>query len=261
MIRQSFYAALLLLSLPLASQAGQVVQYFRVQSGTGFFVNRQQVITNAHVVKGCDEVIIKGAVPEGGASVKVLDDSNDLALLQTDRSPSQFAPLRFNIEDLKAGDKVLLLGYPGEAGARGEFTKATAKIEDIHDVAGMKGKFFITDVVEHGNSGGPVFDTSGNVIGVVVAKSVLTTVNAATQQKISEMRAGVAIDLATLKQFLFDHGVFTEWLGSSLRYEDSAIEDNAKGYIVNVQCRTPVDAANGKAETLLSQPPVVIYGR
>ena len=237
-------AVFLLMSVP--AHAEQVVRFFRVQSGTGFFVNRQYVITNAHVVKGCTEVFVKGAIPEQKARVKVLNEAQDLALVETDESPKQFAPLRFNIEDLKQNDRVLLMGYPGEAGAHGEYAVASAQIEDMHEIKGNEGKFYITDVVEHGNSGGPVFDTSGNVIGVVVAKSVLYKVNANTQEKLSEKHVGVVISLETLKQFLYDHGVYTEWLGSNLLYSDSYIEDNAKSYIVNVQCRTPSDGSGAQ---------------
>ena len=253
------FAAVIFCILPFAADAEQIVRYFHVQSGTGFFVNRQYVITNAHVVKSCTEVYVKGAIPEQKAEVKVLDDANDLALIETKESPKQFAPLRFNIEDLKVGDKVLLMGYPGEPGARGVYSVATAKVEDMHEIAGSEGRFYITDVVEHGNSGGPVFDTSGNVIGVVVAKSILYTVNAVTQERLSEKHVGLVISLATLKQFLFDHGIFTEWLGSSLLYADSYIEDNAKAYIVNVQCRTPSDG--GPPLSVTEQNGVTVYGR
>lgn len=263
-MRLFFSVLLAAMLMPTVSGAQQTIQYFHVQSGTGFFVNRQYVITNAHVVKGCSEVYIKGAVPEGKAIVKVQDDKNDLALLETTKSPQQFAPLRFNIDDLKPGDKVLLIGYPGEAGARGVFSEATAQIEDMHKLSGGEGRFYITDVVEHGNSGGPVFDTSGNVIGVVVAKSELYTVNSVTQQKLSEKHVGVVIDLATLKQFLFDHGIYTEWLGSNLLYTDSYIEDSAKAYIVNVQCRTPIEAPPNGAPVIeepQTEQGVRVYGR
>ncbi len=230
---------LCLFVLPAAGFA-QTVQYFRVQSGTGFFVNREYIITNAHVVNGCDKAIIKGAVPEREVLVKVLDAEHDLALLQTDQPPGQFAPLRFNIDDMHAGDKVLIIGYPGAQGARGEYKVAEAQVQELkYDMpGGDPGHFFITDVVEHGNSGGPVFDVSGNVIGVVVAKTVLYTVNQETHEKLSEQHVGMAISLNTLKQFLFDHGVFAQWTGSGLlTFSNNTIEDNAKNYIVNVQCR------------------------
>jgi serine protease Do len=230
---------LFLLFLPLSVFA-QKVEYFQIQSGTGFFVSRQYVITNAHVITGCSKVTIKGAVPEHDAFVKVMDVDHDLALLETDAAPNEFAPLRFNIEDMRPGDKVLIVGYPGPEGAQGIYKIAEAQIQELKREGGAApGQFYISDVVQHGNSGGPVFDTSGNVIGVVVAKTVLYTINEQTKETISEQHAGVAISLATLKQFLLDHGVFTQWAGSGLLFTNNYIEERAKNYIVNVQCRMP----------------------
>jgi S1-C subfamily serine protease len=236
----------LLLALPVCAQAQQRVmrmEYFKVQSGTGFYVNDEYIVTNQHVVNGCDHVSVKGAVPEHTALVKVADETRDLALIQTDRAPEEIAPLRYNIEGLKAGDKVYVIGYPGEEGTKGQYRVATGQVQDVKpEMGGKPGWFYISDIVEHGNSGGPVFDTSGNVVGVVVAKTVLETVNARTRAEISEQNMGVAITLDTLKQFLLDNGVYTQWGGSGLLYADSYIEDHAKNYIVNVQCRIPTDA-------------------
>jgi S1-C subfamily serine protease len=233
-----FFYGVLLVLLPLTVQAQAYQEYsYTVQSGTGFFVNRQYVITNAHVVKGCSDVVIKGAIPEHDAKVIVFDTEHDLALLETDMPPPQFAPLRFNIDDLKAGDQVYVIGFPGAAGARGEYVFSDAHIEDIKIENDDKKWFYINDVIEHGNSGGPVFDTSGNVIGVVVAKSVISTVYSDTKETISEKPVGVVITLGTLKQFLLDHGVFTEWGGSGTLFGEGYIEEHARDYIVNVQCR------------------------
>jgi S1-C subfamily serine protease len=222
----------------------QNYQYFQVQSGTGFFVDHQYIVTNAHVVTGCATVIVKGAVPEHEARVVVFDNEHDLALIQTDKPPREFAPLRVNIEQLHVGDRVLVIGYPGQQGAQGEYKVSDAQVDNVAPVmpGSSPGQFYITGGVEHGNSGGPVFDTTGNVIGVVVATTVLTTTDAVTQQKISERKLGVAITLATLKDFLVQHGVYFQWQGSGLMLNDGYITDRAKDYIVNVQCRTPVQA-------------------
>lgn len=231
---------LLLILLPSLVFAQQ--KAYKIQSGTGFFVNRQDIITNEHVVSGCSEVIIKGAVSERNAKVKVIDSEKDLAIIETDMPPSEFAPLRFNIDDLRTHDKVLLIGYPGEAGIRGETSVAKSNIIDIKLNDNDQTKWlYINDVIEHGNSGGPVFDTSGNVIGVVVAKAVFTKINTQTKETMSEENAGVVITLGTLKKFLLDNGIFNEWSGSGITFADSYIEERAKSYIVNVQCRLPAE--------------------
>lgn len=231
-----------LLLVPVSSSSQQMIRYM-VQSGTGFFVNRQDIITNAHVINGCSNVVIKGAIPEHDATVRFVDKDRDLAVLETDMPPPEFAPLRYNIDELKAGDPVVVIGYPGEAGARGEYKMAQAQIQDIKVNEGSNDKWlYITDVVDHGNSGGPVLDTSGNVIGVVVAKAQFTLTNSVTHEKVSEQNAGVVITLKTLMQFLLDNGVFSELGGSGgVIFSDTYLEERARNYIVNVQCRIKSD--------------------
>jgi len=232
------------LFIPLNSPAQQMQMItYAVQSGTGFFVNRQNIVTNAHVVNGCTNVFIKGAVPEHEATVRFTDPDRDLAVIETNQPPPEFAPLRYNIDDLKTGDQVMVIGYPGEAGARGEYKVAQAQIQDIKINEGGSDKWlYITDVVDHGNSGGPVLDTSGNVIGVVVAKAAITMSNSLTHEKVSEQNAGVVITLKTLMQFLLDNGVFSELGGSGgVIFSDSYLEERARNYIVNVQCRIKKD--------------------
>lgn len=240
-MKTSVKAALLtlpcLFALSSLSAAQQVIK-FNVQSGTGFFVNRHEVITNAHVITGCTTVIIKGAVPEHEASVEYIDKDHDLAVIDTNMPPPQYAPLRYNIDELKTGDKVMVIGYPGEAGAQGEYHVATAQVQDIKINNADNSKWlYITDVLEHGNSGGPVFDTSGNVIGVVVAKAIITTSNAETHTVVKQQDTGVVITLRTLQKFMLDHGVFSEQSGSGIIYSDNYLEERARNYIVNVQCR------------------------
>jgi len=235
---QKIFIFLISTLLSLQAHAEQQGQTYKIQSGTGFFVNRQHIITNAHVVQGCKEVMVKGAIPEHKAIVRATNSEKDLALLETNIQPNQFAPLRFNIDSLKTGDKVFVIGYPGEAGTKGEVKIAIANVLDIKLESSDNSKsLYISDVVEHGNSGGPVFDTGGNVIGVVVAKALFTSYRKDTKEKVSEQGAGVAITLNTLKQFLLDNGVFSEWSGSGVSFADNYVEERAKDYIVNIQCR------------------------
>jgi len=131
----------------------------------------------------------------------------------------------------------MVIGYPGQAGARGEYTVVGAQVEDIKIDAEHNSKWlYISDVLDHGNSGGPVLDTSGNVIGVVIAKAVIPWFNSVTHEKVKEQRAGVVIPLRTLAQFLLDHGIFSEASGSGIVFADSYIEERARNYIVNIQC-------------------------
>ncbi len=116
-----------------------------------------------------------------------------------------------------------------------------AEVEAIPgDVEGQPDLFFITDVLHHGNSGGPVMDVSGNIIGIVVAKNVLYTVNKITRERVDEQHVGVAVNLAALKRFLFSNGVVTQSATSGLvTYAGSAMKEYARNYTVSVRCRLP----------------------
>lgn len=239
-MRYIFYSICILLC---SSAHAQEMQYFSVQSGSGFFVNRDFLITNAHVVKGCTKVSITGGANDPAAEIVAQDVEHDLALIKSEAQPAEFAPLRLEIDTIKVGDDVMVIGYPGEKGARGEYTVTTAQVQKVDfNNAGNPWRFYISDVVQHGNSGGPVLDTSGNVIGVAEGMMQLKTINMNTQEQISEQRVGVVITLRELQRFLENHGVFAQWSGSGLlQFSEATLENDAKRFIVNVQCRQKAD--------------------
>jgi V8-like Glu-specific endopeptidase len=219
------------------------MEYFKVQSGTGFFVNRDYLVTNAHVVRECKNVVINGAVPEQEAEVVVLDEEHDMALIKSKAEVSNFAPLRIDINTMKAGDNVIIVGYPGEKGASGEVTVSQAIVKklEMNDV-GNPWQFYISDAVQHGNSGGPALDSSGNVIGMVMGMMELKTMNMVSNEEISKERLGIVISLRAIQHFLENQGIYVQWGGSNLlTYAGDIIEENARRYIVNVQCRKKTD--------------------
>lgn len=232
--------AFVILFMPITAVA-QEMEYYTVQSGTGFFVNRDFLVTNAHVVQECKDkdVVISGPIPEQQARVAALDVEHDMALIKSDAAVSNFAPLRIDINTMKVGDSVMLVGYPGEKGAQGEVTVSEGKVQRLEfNAYGNPWQFYISDAVRQGNSGGPVLDNSGNVIGMVMGMLEVRTYNKLSNEQLSQEKLGVAITLRALQKFLEDQGVFTQWGGSNLiMYANNILEENARRYIVNVQCR------------------------
>jgi hypothetical protein len=233
MARSIFIIFLLIPFLANAEDRGQ----FRVSSGTGFFVsNMGFIVTNKHVVEGCKNAVIKGNMPPETVEVVALDPSQDLALLRSSRAPLYAAPLRDNITDLKKEDAVLVMGYPGNSAMTGQYVLADAKVLALSGPLGEPDSIQFTDSVQQGNSGGPLLDTSGNVIGVIVAKSVVWQIDPVTNVKSNEQHSDVAISLNVLRNFLGQHGIYARDLISSLHLTRDRIEDQAKSYIVNVLC-------------------------
>ena len=138
-------------------------------SGTGFFVsNNGHIITNDHVIVGCRNVTIAQQGKYVEVDVIAYDEKNDLAILKSDIRPKKY--YRISKNDPKLMDDVIIAGYPlGNKISTGiKTTKGS-----VTSLSGMGNNFseFQTDAaLNKGNSGGPIIDKGGNVIGVAVAK-------------------------------------------------------------------------------------------
>ena len=138
-------------------------------SGTAFFVAPDLLLTNNHVVKDCGRNI-QVRYPERTsypATISGQDDTNDLALLRTDMSSQSMASFRFRP---RLGEAVATYGFPYSSllSSSGNFT-----LGSVTSLSGMKddSRFIqISTPVQPGNSGGPLLDASGNVVGVVVGQ-------------------------------------------------------------------------------------------
>lgn len=236
----AIFAIILASALPVNASAQEV--RYSISSGTGFFISMNgYVITNAHVVNGCDRAVVKSEeFKRTIVDVMATDKEKDLALLRTDKMPQFAAPLRDNISDLKVGDKALVMGYPGNHAITGDYALVDTDILDLAGPPGMPNTIQFNDSAQKGNSGGPLLDLSGNVIGVIMGKSETWRVDPVTKEKIDIRQSDVAISLDVLKNFLSSHGVYARDLVSAMDLSRDRIVDRAKYYIVNVQCAPDV---------------------
>lgn len=134
-------------------------------SGSGFVVSADgRILTNAHVVEGCREP----RVDDAPATIEAVSDMFDLALLHApSRSSDMFA--RFAARPAELNSDVTVAGYPLFGILEGLNVTRGA----VSSLKGLRGDDFnmqISAPVQPGNSGGPVFDRSGNVVGVVVSR-------------------------------------------------------------------------------------------
>ena len=142
-------------------------------SGTGIAINSEgYVLTNNHVVTGCNKITVQGVnSPEGPAIIDVIDPKNDLALLKTSLNFKQVASFRSQARPAKLGEEIGVVGYP-LVGFLSTEPKAT--FGQVNSVAGVKNDYTLLQIsapVQPGNSGGPVLDSAGSVIGVVVSQA------------------------------------------------------------------------------------------
>jgi pSer/pThr/pTyr-binding forkhead associated (FHA) protein len=148
-------------------------------SGSGFAVSDNMYVTNKHVVEDGEEIFIIGPGKKRATVVRVLlpSDANlDLALLRVAEDigciPAAFPP-RKEFADIRAGQAATAMGYPGVAehfdtslamGKEGiTITKGTiSRLVENTDTLLLQ----LDVAIEHGNSGGPLFDEWGRVIGI-----------------------------------------------------------------------------------------------
>jgi S1-C subfamily serine protease len=146
-------------------------------SGSGFFVSKLgHIVTNEHVVRQCGSVTVgDNANKQLTASVLEIDKRNDLALLRISSTQmAELAPLAseglFKSDDVELGEDVLVAGYP-----YGDLFSNSIKVTKgiVSSNKGMgndKSQFQIDAAVQSGNSGGPIYDENGNIVGVVISQ-------------------------------------------------------------------------------------------
>lgn len=210
----------------------------QISSGTGFFVSYSgHIVTNEHVVRGCREVTVRGAVPEMQGRVLTLDAQNDLALVQVQKVPNKIAYISTSPFGVKNDDPVWVMGYPREHGMTGQYSIVKSQITSIEGSdKNLPDKVFFKNAADHGNSGGPLLDASGNVVGVVVAKVQQYMVDPQTHAQKLVGEADAAINLPVLMRFLDRERVSYQRWPYAVRYAGETVENNAKNYIVNIHC-------------------------
>jgi S1-C subfamily serine protease len=148
----------------------------KVLEGSGFVIAPDRVMTNAHVVAGSNSVQIYASGNPLDATVVSYDPAVDIAILSVPNLPPP--PLTFAQGDAKTGASVVVLGYPGG----GNFTATPARIRELIKLSGpdiyrdpapvTRDVYTIRASVEQGNSGGPLIDLDGHVLGVVFGAAV-----------------------------------------------------------------------------------------
>ena len=147
-------------------------------SGTGFAISSDgYIVTNHHVIDGVENLTVKGVNGDFDKTYKakiiLADKNNDLALIKIeDPSFTSLGKIPFVLKTSvsSVGENVFVLGYPLRA-TMGDEIKLTNGI--ISSKTGFQGditSYQISAPVQPGNSGGPLFDKNGNLIGIINAK-------------------------------------------------------------------------------------------
>mgnify|MGYP001182905415 FL=1 len=228
-------------------------------TGSGFFVSKLgHIITNEHVVRKCGSVTVgDNANKQVTASVLETDKRNDLALLrisstkmasaETKSLMSKLSVKKLGIkivplasgglmrsDDVELGERVLVAGFP-----YGELYSSTIKVTGgmVSAVKGMgddSAQFQMDAAVQPGNSGGPIYDENGNIVGVVIAQ--LNKLKVAKTIGSLPENVNFGIKASTVKQFLNTSGLPSSWSKRSKRMTTKDIAKIAKRQTVMVMC-------------------------
>ena len=140
-------------------------------TGSGFVLDKEgHIVTNAHVVDGASSISVRFADGDEAAATLVgSDPSTDLAVLDVDVPTADLTPLSLGDEaSVEVGDAVVAIGSP--FGLDGSVTTGIVSALDRTIEApngyAIDGAIQTDAAINHGNSGGPLLDASGNVIGV-----------------------------------------------------------------------------------------------
>lgn len=145
-------------------------------SGTGFALKNNYIVTNYHVVDGATIISVQGINGDFNkkykAKVIIVDKFNDLAILKIEDINILLNDIPYAIKTStsEVGEDVFVLGYPLTSTMGEEIKLTTGVVSSKTGFQGDVSLYQISAPIQPGNSGGPLFDDNGDVIGIVSAK-------------------------------------------------------------------------------------------
>lgn len=165
--------------------------------GTCFAISDNLLLTSYHVVKDAKSIRIRGISGNFdttfSAELSYFDEEHDIACLNISRNyPNQKINLPYSIkqETTDVGENIFVLGYPLQNTMGQEIKLTTGIISSNSGFMGDTTLFQISAPIQPGNSGGPLFDNNGKLIGIIAAKHK------------NADNVGYAIKLNLIKNFL-----------------------------------------------------------
>lgn len=206
--------------------------------GSGFIIDTKgHVLTNEHVVRSCDRpkvTDIDGHSYE--ARVEARDASNDLALLSASHHWPDAATLRDGREP-RPGDAVVVTGFPYGGLISSNVVVTTGSLNALTGPRDDTRLLQLSAPVQPGNSGGPVLDESGRVIGVV--SEMLNGIAVAAVTGALPQNVNYAIKSAIIRNFLDTRQIDYAHAAPGHDLSSGDVGDLARKFTVRVACGTP----------------------
>lgn len=272
MFRHIAFITLALLSTQAAAAPDARIP---ITAGTGFYITPDgYVLTAHHVIQHCKgSISLHNSLMVLKASLVTSDEKSDLALLKIvpKLSIEHIAQLRHSSQPLVPGEVAIVAGYPLQTMDNNEefaeFITANSNVIKDTGPQGEEDWMVFRHVATPGYSGGPVLDTSGNIIGVTSSSACLNQSCMADyaktldqmkteqdQDKLAVLRdqanvlsdSNIAASLTSIKKFLWNAGVPYQERSSGTRPTAEELAAIAES-LVNIRCRiTQEDMQNDK---------------
>ena len=214
-----------------------------IGTGSGFSVNETQVVTAAHVVEDCASISVANQKGHVDATIVAIDGNNDLALLSLPQKTIYHAKIRLG-RPLQKGEAIVSYGYPlyGQISSTATITRGY-----VNNLAGWgnDSRFLQFDApTQPGNSGGPLLDSFGNVIGVtshILGKKYLDEVGHLAQN------VNFAVKAPILVGFLSANGASFSVDPSVDEIDPASIVSKAEHFTYLVKCLSGSDSSHDKS--------------
>ena len=228
---------------PGASKSSRAVS----RTGTGFVISPSgHIVTNHHVIAGCSGDVRGNLTGEPVMTLRTVssDESNDLALLQAPASASFRDFARIRDRTIRSGDSVVAIGFPYHGLLTSDFTVTTGIVSSLSGLLNDSRFLQISAAVQPGNSGGPLLDSNGLIVGMVAAKIDAMRFVRATGN-IPE-NINFAIKTGAIRDFLDNSVVPYETAAGKGELKTAEIAGAARAYTMLISCTATEQAESPK---------------
>lgn len=208
-----------------------------ISTGSGFIISKAGgVVTNHHVVEDCLNISASLGGEQYDARIKHIDKELDLAILETDLIPSHFASIYPSSKKIKLGEDIITVGFPLHGVLASSASLTTGNVSSLAGLQDDTTTFQFTAPIQTGNSGGPIINRNGEVIGVVQSK--LNTIKLAKHTGDIAQNVNFAINGKELIKVLDDSGTqYSVPRRSKKAMKTTDIADEATKYTVQIMCK------------------------